>query len=251
MRVAAVGMPELAALVHDVRLLLETLNDPYPTPRSALEPDSGPAASKYVPCETCRSLGQVRARGGWVLCLVCDGTGEKLRESEPEWDAYLCMPLVEAMQLPVASMAKTSTRVDIAASTFAWERAKTTLDRHGSYEAIRQQLRWLRGVAPRRHHLVTFVLVEHEPYALSELDAVELDLGVLMIALRVGVVRVPPWLVERGAARRQETIASLAAEGLTPGQIARRLGLSRKSVQRKIRRQAVGSAVAGAAARCA
>ena len=234
-------MSELAALVHDVRLLLETLNDPYPTPRSALVPDSGPAASKYVPCETCRSRGQVRVRSGWKLCLVCAGSGEKVRETEPEWDAYLGMPLKDATSLVVESKARALTAGDSGEQGFAWERAKSTHDRHGSYVAIRRQLAWLSVANPRRHHLIRVLLVDHEPVTVSAAVELELELGVLQIALRVGKVRVPPWLVERGADHRQASIASLALEGMTAGQIARRLGLSRKAVQRKIRRQAVGS----------
>jgi hypothetical protein len=73
--------------VQRVVILLESLNDPYPTPRIALVPDSGPAPSRYVPCETCSRRGEVRVRGGWQLCLLCDGRGEKKRENEPAWDA--------------------------------------------------------------------------------------------------------------------------------------------------------------------
>src|SRR5215831_16765105 len=81
------GRVELSERVQSVRLLLVTLNDPYPRPRSLLVPDSGPAASRYVPCETCRQTGEVRVRGGWALCLACDGVGWKRREhGERPWD---------------------------------------------------------------------------------------------------------------------------------------------------------------------
>lgn len=226
-----------------MRLLLETLNDPYPTPRSALVPDSGPAPSRYVPCETCRQRGQVRARGGWVLCLICDGTGQKIREGEPEWDAYLEMPLLEAIQLPRASRAKSLPGGDILEQTYAWERARRSFDRHGSYAAVRRQLESLATTAPSRYRLVDRVLVRQEPRELTPAAELELELGVVTVALRIGRVRVPPWLIERSEADgRRTTIDALTDAGLTPGQIARRLGLSRKAVQRKMRRAAIESA---------
>lgn len=227
-------MEQLAERVARVTLLLETLNDPYPTPRSALEPDSGPAASRYVPCETCGARGEVRVPGGWQLCLICDGRGEKRRDGEPEWDAYVGLPLVEAMQLPRACWSKSSApRME---DTYAWERLRRTYDRHGSYQAVRQGLGWLALAAPRQHRLVETVLVNHEPRLLVPTARTELELGVLGITLRVGSVRVPPWLIEQTEADRQRaTIRELAACGLTAGEIARRLGLSRKAVQRKLR----------------
>src|SRR5262245_44112657 len=60
--VLAVPLPER---VVRVRLLLETLNDPYPTPRSALATEAGPAPSAYVPCEACQGRGEGRVVGGW------------------------------------------------------------------------------------------------------------------------------------------------------------------------------------------
>src|SRR5215467_4876054 len=95
-------MSDLADRVQRVRLLLDTLDDPYPQPSTALRPDSGPAASAYVPCETCRRAGEVRVRGGWQLCLLCDGRGWRRRQAgDPEWDAYVELPVVEAAALPV------------------------------------------------------------------------------------------------------------------------------------------------------
>ena len=231
---------DLAARVHDVRLLLETLNDPYPTPRSALVPDSGPAPSRYVPCLTCRRTGQVRARGGWIICLVCDGTGSKRREREPEWDAYLNMPLTEAAQLPLETPSRPPIDPGLAERTYAWERALRSHDRHGSYRQVRRHLDSLSRVSPRRYRLVRTVIVEHEPRELTPVLELELELGVVWIALRISRVRVPPWLVEKAGQRA--TLAALVEQGLTPGQMARVLGISRKAAQRKLRRMAVDSA---------
>jgi hypothetical protein len=234
---AAVGAAvKIEERVQRVIILLESLNDPYPAPRIALVPESGPAASRYVPCETCHRRGEVRVHGGWQLCLLCDGRGERKREgAEPAWDAYLNMPLDEAAALPRAS-ATTRTPILDGEEAFTWERIRARYDRHGSYRQLRRGLRWLEVVEPRRHSLVRAVHVDHEPRALSAPVERELHLGVLALTLRLGRVRVPPWLIEQTAAdERRSTVAALAADGYSAGQIARRLGLSRRAVQRRLR----------------
>lgn len=239
-------MADLAERVVRVRLLLETLNDPYPTPRGALVPDSGPAPSRYVPCETCRGRGELRQRGGWALCLICDGRGWKRREGEPEWDAYVELPLTEAVSMPRELGTRLPLSDEIREATYGWERLRQTYDRHGSYKGLRIQLDWLSLVDPLRFRLVRGVLVDHEPRSLDGVMQVHLDLGVVMIARRMPSVRVPPWLLERSAAaEKRNTIGALAADGFTAGQIARRLGLSKEAVRRKLKGNAVGSAVAG------
>jgi len=236
---------ELSERVQSVRLLLVTLNDPYPRPRSLLVPDSGPAASRYVPCETCRQTGEVRVRGGWALCLACDGVGWKRREhGERPWDAYLEMPLDEAAALPRPSAARRPIDPARLEASYAWERALQVHDRHGSYQAVRRALSALHEVNLGRARLVRAILVDGEERRLSEALELELELGVVWIALRVGAVRVPPWLVERPA--RTQSIEALVVQGLKPGEIARRLGMSKKAVQRKIRagmRSKIGGAL--------
>lgn len=238
-------MLSLAERAQRVYLLLDTLNDPYPTPRGSIEPGSGPAPSRYVPCETCRRRGEVRLRGGWVLCLVCDGTGWKRRENEPPWDAYIELPLVEANELPRATSPPRVTIAD--GESFAWELVRARYDRHGSYREVRRQLDWLSLVHPRRYLLVRRVVVDHEPRKLDVQAGHELRAGVVMIARRMPSVRVPGWLIERGNAQENRTIEALAAAGMTPGQIARELGLTRESVKRKLRKksQRAGARIPG------
>jgi hypothetical protein len=232
-------LSDLAERVQRVRLLLETLNDPYPTPRSALRPDSGPAASRYVPCETCRRSGWIRRRNGLsVLCLACDGVGWRRRQrDEGEWDAYVGLPVQEAVSLPVEAAPR---RPDLPAgdeSPYQWERLREAYDRRGSYKEVRLRLEELRGIAPRRHGLVRVVLVEQQPRRLSDSDQIELDLGVVTITLRMRVIRVPPWLMEHERASVNQTVLDLAADGFKPGAIAARLGLSREAVKRTLRRR--------------
>jgi hypothetical protein len=217
-----------------VRLLLETLDDPYPTPRGALEPDSGPAPSRYVPCDTCRSSGEVRVRGGWKLCLVCDGQGWKRREDEPPWDAYLDLPLAEAIVLPRAHVPP---RVGPDDGLLPFERLRARYDRHGAYRELRRHLDWLSLVHPRRYWLVRRVLIEHESRRLDVAMRTELELGVLMLTRRMRSVKVPHWLIERENGNRNRTIEGMAADGYTPGQIAKELGMTREVVKRKLRKK--------------
>lgn len=237
-------MADLAERVLRVRLLLETLNDPYPTPRGALVTDPGPGPSRYVPCETCGRRGEVRVRSGWLLCLVCDGRGWKRREREPEWDAYVELPVVEAATLPRELGKPTPVPEHVHEETYGWERLRRTYDRHGSYRAVRAQLDWLSLEAPLRHRLVQTVIVDHEPRVLTPESGTQLHLGVLMITQRMPrTVRVPPWLLEKSAAaEKRTTIEALAADGFTAGEIARRLGVTKESVRRKLKRKGVYSA---------
>jgi len=233
-------MPDLAQRVQHVRLLLETLNDPYPTPHGALEPDSGPAASRYVPCETCRRTGSVKWRRAWRLCLGCDGVGwrRRTRADSVEWDAYIELPIAEAMQLPVAAPPRRRIEASLTPSEppYAWEMQRRVYDRYGSYGELRKALSWLALEAPLRYRLVRLVHVDHELLELGRGHRRELELGVVAVTLRMKTVRVPPWLIERSAAaERRESLEGLAAAGLGAGEIARRLGVSKETVRRRLR----------------
>ena len=237
---------DLADRVQRVRLLLDTLNDPYPSLATALRPDSGPAPSHYVPCETCKRQGEVRVRGGYQLCLICDGVGWRRRApGDQEWDAYIELPLAQASELPVPIAPKASPTPGVEES-YAWERDRARYDRHGSYAELRLQLDRLGLARPRRYWLVRSVLVEHEPLQLDRPGQLDLDLGVIQLALWMRVVRVPGWLIERTqASKRMGTIAELAATGLRAGEIARLLGVPKETVVRKLRRHSIDSGGAG------
>jgi len=242
-------MSNLAERVQRVRLLLETLNDPYPDPQGALQPDSGPDRGRYVPCETCKRTGWTKTRHGHKLCLGCDGRGWRRRDRrDVEWDGYLEMPVEEAAQLPREPTSRRIPEPVEGEPPFAWERKKQLADRHGSYRELREALDWLRVTQPRRHALVRSVLVDHEPRTLTVQDVTSVELGVTALAMRMRTVRVPAWLIERSrAAERRETIEALAAQGFTAGEIARRLGVPKKVVRRRI--GVVNSARAGDPAR--
>ena len=238
-------MVDLSDRVARTRLLLETLNDPYPTPQGALRSDSGPAASRYVPCETCKAQGIIRVRGGWAMCLVCDGNGWKRRESgDVPWDAYVELPVEQAVALP--SMPTSRPREENGDDGYSWERARQSHDRHGSYKEVRIRLDDLSQAHRPRYLLVRTVLVDKEPISLSPWHDTEVTLGVVWIAIRMRSIRVPAWIMERSlAAERRETVGALHSDGYSAGEIARRTGLTRMVVRRKIR--ALGAVHSGRA----
>jgi len=228
-------MSDLAERVQRVRLLLDTLNDPYPQPQTALRPDSGPAPSAYVPCEACRRAGELRVRGGWQLCLLCDGRGWRRRTGNEEaWDAYIELPLTEASQLPVPIRPSSPPPTGVEES-YAWERERRRYDRHGSYRELRGQLDRLQRAHTRRYWLVRGVLVEHDRRALDAPSRLQLDLGVVQLALWMPVVKVPAWLIERTrTSERQLTISELAQTGMTLGEIARRTGIPKRTIRKRL-----------------
>jgi hypothetical protein len=229
-------VPKLEDRVARVRLLLDTLNDYVPTPHGALRSDSGPAASRYVPCETCRRQGRVKSRSGLALCLICDGVGWKRREpGEAEWDAYVGLPVVVAAALPTMPA---GSRAPVNEDAYGWEQARQMHERYGSYKELRRQLDRLRREHAERHRLVTIVLVDKDPIGLSPYHVAQLDLGVAQLAIWMKSVRVPPWLIERSeAAERRESITALAQDGYTAGEIARKLGVTKETVKRRLRRR--------------
>lgn len=231
-------MFDLADRVQRVKLLLETLDDPYPTPRSALHSESGPAASRYVPCETCRRSGWVKRRKESVVCLACDGQGWRRRQrDEPEWDSYLGLPVAEAVQLPVETRPRLLLDPVVHEASYGWERLRASYDRRGSYQELRVQLGRLGEARPRRGHLIRVVLVERQPRDLTRQDRLDLELGVVALALAMCTVRVPPWLLEHSQRTANDSIRQLAGQGFKPAQIAARLGVSGETVKRTLRRQ--------------
>jgi len=176
-----------------------------------------------------------------ILCLVCDGSGwRRRRAGEIEWDRYCEMPVAEAVSFTSMPVAITSATESDREQSYGWERARAAHDRYGSYKELRRALDWLRDREPRRYTLVRVVLIDHESRRLSAPDALSLDLGVVSIALRMRTVRVPPWLMERrDADRRQQSIAQLAAEGRTAGEIARRLDIPKGTVRKLLHRSRI------------
>lgn len=242
---------DLPQRVTSIRLLLETLDDPYPFPRPALQPDSGPSASRYVPCETCRQRGWVRARRGEKLCLVCDGRGWCRRHGRVRpWDAYTELPVEEAAELPTEPVYASQEAVQRLLRdreeersgrywqlTHSWERRKQMYERYGSYREVRAGLDRLHDAQPRRALLLRTIYVEHQARSLTSPDRLDLDLGVVQLAIWIPRPRVPRFIVERTQRERNDEISALAALGLAPAEIAARLEIRVDAVRRALRRR--------------
>jgi DNA-directed RNA polymerase specialized sigma24 family protein len=120
---------------------------------------------------------------------------------------------------------------------YPWERARASYDRHGSYKEVRIRLDQLADAHRRRHRLVVVALVDKEPVTLSPEDDTQTTLGVTWIALRMRSIRVPGWIMERSAAaERRDSIEALISDGYSAGEIARRTGMSKEAVRRRIKR---------------
>lgn len=245
-------MRDLPQRVASVRLLLETLDDPYPTPRGSLRSDSGPAASRYVPCVDCKRQGWLKRRGGVLaLCLSCDGRGWRRRKgAEEAWDTYTGLPVVEAAALPVEPVVRSAAssarlardREEERSGSYrqlahGWERTKALYERHGSYAELRTKLSRLHDEQPRRAVLVVSIHVEHNPRELTPRDSANLVLGVTQLALWMPRIKVPRFLVEETQRDANDAVTTLSQSGMSPGQIAAHLGMDRDRVKRTLRRR--------------
>lgn len=242
--------------VQLVQVLLVSFFDYLPDPptstglisRSALP---GPAPGKRVPCGYCRRNGRVRLRRGSRICPVCEGAGwrirRKLNPSHPEYeqayDEYTGEPVeADETQHPHAM---TRSQLDRAlerlesweqGERFGWERERKLYERQGSYLQLgialdRLQDRWPPGHQAIRRHYWRGILIEP-----SETTQRLTGIAEEWLAREMrGEIRVPIWLVEEEADRKRETVASLAAQGLSAGQIARRLRMPKLKVQRTLR----------------
>jgi hypothetical protein len=233
----------LADRVHRVRLLLVTLNDGYPTVRGGIATPSGPVEGRRVPCTDCLRRGWIKTRSGMTRCLICDGSGWKLRTIEEPWDEYVGLPTQEAAELPVMPSAPPATAIlarladeqaeregRYAHLAYGWERARQAADRKGSYPELRRSLERMREHRPRMHRLVTVQLVNGEQRELSPGARTQVELGVVWTALDMrGPIRVPHWVMDQHRAETTlDTVATLARDGLSAGQIAARTGMTRK-----------------------
>jgi hypothetical protein len=231
-----------------------TLNDGYPTVRGGIATPSGPVEGRRVPCGDCLRRGWVTTRSGRELCLICNGSGWKLRTDEEPWDEYVELPTAEAAELPVMPSAPPAAAIEarladelaeregrITHLAYGWERARQAADRKGSYGELRRSLGRMRDEHPRWHGLIQATLINGEIRELSDGARTGVELGVLWTALDMrGPVRVPFWVMDRHRAETTlDTVATLARDGLSASQIAGRTGLTTKAVKRRLRRKGV------------
>lgn len=218
-------------------LLLDSMLDYLPgVPHVTFLTPSGPSASKFVPCETCRAQGRVRVRSGWRLCLVCDGTGEKVRSfGDPPWDMYMGMPLTDAMMLYEASLDTPSVRAQCRARAgsddmFAWERRRLMYERAGSYRSLERAIEKMRVEYPDGYESL------RRRFYWGTASSIELEnRAVVWLAREMRSVRVPRWIAPRASMR--DRALALSAQGFGVGSIGKMLNVKRVTVRRWVRKK--------------
>jgi hypothetical protein len=248
-----------------VRVLLASLHDYLPSPPTssgliALGSLPGPAPGRRVPCSYCRRTGKILTRRGRRLCPVCRGASWRSRRGpvdnpahpryEEPWDEYTEQPVREAVSRNPEPMSARMLEVqlerlereaalragDTGQESFGWERERILHDRKGSYQELRRSLHLLERLWPAGHRQVQrryFIGVE---IGLTPYEQIQVEAAEEWLARTIrGEIRVPPWLAEREAKRRQRSMHELYLEGLTAGAIARELRIPKRQVQRQIR----------------
>lgn len=231
------GSESLEERERKVRLLLLTLNEPYPGPQGLrLASLPGPAPSRNVPCDYCRRRGRVKQRTGTRLCPVCDGRGWRGKRShEPAWDEYVELPVADAVLLPTMSIPPTADPVK-AGQSYGWERQVSSYRRHGSYRELERALSLLRGQWPAGYATIRAIYLRDVTVALRGVDRGREQRAVTLLAAEMrGRIRVPPWVMEEASRDRRDSAHSLRAQGIKPGAIARILGISREKVKRLLK----------------
>jgi hypothetical protein len=247
--------------VQLVRILLASMLDYLPAPLTASgliarTAPPGPAPGKRVPCGYCRQTGRVRVIRGSRICPVCEGFGWRTRRGprdkpthpdyEDPWDEYTEQPVAEAVQHPPAMSSFLVDRIlerlereqavrdgDASSERYGWERERVAYDRKGSYNELRRALKLLHRKWPTGYLQVRRVYLRGLTFEQSESDWFYLQAAEEWLARTMrGPIRVPAWLREQSAEIRQRSVAELAAEGLTAGQIARILRLPKQKVRR-------------------
>jgi len=251
--------------IANVRILLSSFYDYLPAPVTssgliARASVSGPAPGKRVPCGYCRRSGRIRLRSGSRFCPVCGGSGWRARRGprdpahpqyEAPWDEYVREPVeAEEDQHPHAMTRHQLDRALERLETyergerFGWERERQVYERRGSYAELGLALDRLAEQWPPGHLHIRRVYLRSLSFEPSPATSLLTDAAEEWLAREMrGEIRVPIWLIEETADKRQETIQELSEQGMTAGQIARRLRIPKLKVQRTLRAAAPSASV--------
>jgi hypothetical protein len=167
---------------------------------------------------------------------------------EQPWDEYVEAPVAEAEQHPAPMDSYRRDRMiesldhdralregDDSSERFGWERERIVYDRRGSYNELRRALRLLHRKWSDGYNQIVRVHFRGLAISLTSEDQLLLDAAEEWLARTMrGEIRVPPWLQEASAKIRQRSVAELAADGLSAGQIARMLRIPKQKVRKLI-----------------
>jgi hypothetical protein len=165
-------------------LLLETLDDYLPTPRTASGAIAAQGPSTVTPsnCATCSGEGCTR----YGSCHACNGSGQHA-------------PAMETWQLD-AEIARLESnerarRGKLPGGLEAWERERKRYEKAGDYVALRRALQLLGRYAPTRVRLVTAIHILQLPVIASDVVRRELaDTLHCLSELMPSPIRVPEWV---------------------------------------------------------
>lgn len=251
-------MQDLAERVRCVRLLLATVDEPYPSPRDSIGGlegrVAGPAPGRRVPCGVCAKTGRVMYSDGTSrLCPLCGGTTwRRRRKGEDAYDEYTGEPVGDSDSAPAH---KTPFRLEDdyrklgvqleavdhllepgRSPEYAWETVRRTWDRAGSYPELREALAVLAEHWPAGHAVIQSVWLRHVPVRMiGKAHDVE-KVGVTWLAIQMqGEIRVPSWLLEDALHDRKLTFAEMVRAGHSASEIAKRLQMSKKRVKKMLK----------------
>lgn len=176
--------------------------------------------------------------------------GAQLPASHPDyeqpWDEYLETPVEDASQNPGSMPShlidaaleridhdRALREGDDSSERFGWERERSLYDRQGSYAELRHAIARMRVLWPSGHRQVQRVYFWGAQIQLSFDDGHLLDISEEWLARSMrGPVRVPPWLQEQQAERKERSVSELADDGMSAGEIAKALRIPKQKVRR-------------------
>lgn len=228
-----------------VRILLQTRDDDYPSPRSlsvpstpsgpGRGPDNAPVTRK---CPGCNGTGKIRR---WRQCPVCEG------RKRIEWDSYVGRVAGSEERRPApmspeqreAELARLGTSLRLSEGrvdpdeSYGWERALQRRNRTGSYRELEQALQVLRAKDPRGLDFLLWIYGSGLNVELSDASKLVEERYIGLLAQRMPArIKLPYHLARDLAERKERLVLALSRDNVAIDEIAEAALLSARSVQR-------------------
>lgn len=250
-------MRDVTERCRRVRLLLASVNDPYPTPHDSIGSLAGhlpgPAPSRRVPCSVCLRTGFTAGRR---ICPLCGGSGwRRRRKGEDPFDEYTGEPVVDGgssakhgapfrleddyrrlgEQLDQIEQAQQE-RQGVYSEMYGWEKAREAQERLGSYRELKRALGALQELSPNIYGVVRARWLFGVPVNLiGRAVAIEQAAIIWVQGEMRGEIRVPPWLLIDLFQQRKSRFEQLVQGGYSASEIASYLDLPKKRVKKMLR----------------